>query len=117
MTLTRDIVEGYTRTFDFQKRCFHCLIIQKNGKADYNSYECISHRGNIKCKTCERIGHSMRFYKYNKCRVYKKEGYIESDCSMKDKTIQVVEKFIGEKRNNKETSLIPPLSSKQQRQK
>ena len=112
MTLTRDIVEGYTRTFDFQKRCFHCLIIQKNGKADYNSYECISHRGNIKCKTCERIGHSMRFYRINECRVCKKKGHIESDCPMKVKTTQVIERFIREKRNNEKTSLTSPLSSK-----
>ena len=112
MTLTRDIVEGHTGTFDFQKRCCHCLIIQKNRKADHNSYECIGYRGNIKCRTCERIGYSMRFCKFNKCRVCKKKGHIESDCLMKVKNIQVIEKFIKKKRNNKETSLTPSPSLK-----
>ena len=112
MTLTRDIVKGHTRTFDFQKRCYHYLIIQKNRKADHNSYECINYRGNIKYRTCGKISHSMRFCRFNECRVYKKKKYIESDCPMKTKTIQVIEKFIKKKRNNKETTLTPPSSLK-----
>ena len=115
MTLIRDIVEGYTGIFDFQKRCCYCFIIQKNRKADHNSYEYINHRRNIKCRTCRRIGHSMRFCRFNQCRVCKKEGYIESNYPMKVKTIQVIEKFIEEKRNNEKTTLTSPLSLKQQK--
>ncbi len=54
----------------------------------------------------------MKFCRFNKCRVCKKKGNIESDCLMKTKTIQVIEKLIGEKRNNKETILTSPLSLK-----
>ncbi len=97
MTITRDIVEGHTGTFDFQKRCCHYLIIQKNRKADHNSYKCIGHRRNIKCRIC------------------KKKRYIEPDCLMKVKTTQVIEKFIREKRNNEETLLTSPPSLKQQK--
>ena len=112
MTLTRNIVEEHTGIFDFQKRCCHCLIIQKNRKADHNSYKCINHRGNIKCRTYKRISYSMRFCRFNECRVCKKKGHIESDCPMKVKTTQVIERFIREKRNNEKTSLTSPLSSK-----
>ncbi len=56
MTLTKNIVEGYTEIFDFQKRCCYYLIIQKNKKANHNLYECISYRENIKCKIYKRIG-------------------------------------------------------------
>ncbi len=115
MTLTRDIVEGYMRTFDFKKRCYYCLIIQKNRKANYNSYECISHRENIKYRTYERIGNNIKFCRFNKCKVCKKEEYIKSDCPMKVKIIQVIKKFIKKKRNNKKTILIPPSSLKQQK--
>ena len=57
----------------------------------------------------------MRFCRFNKCKVCKKEGYIESDCLTKVKPIQVIEKFIEEKRNNKKTTLTPSLSLKQQK--
>ena len=115
MTLKKDIIEGHIEIFNFQKRCYYCLIIQRNRKANHNSYECISHRGNIKCKICKRISHSMRFCRFNQCRVCKKEGYIESNYPMKVKTIQVIEKFIEEKRNNEKTTLTSPLSLKQQK--
>jgi len=66
-------------------------------------YECVGYRENIKCRTCGRIGHSIRFCKFNECRVCKKEeGHTEPDCPTKVKTASVIEKFIGEKRNNKE---------------
>ena len=110
MILIRDIVEGYIRIFDFQKKCCHCLIIQKNRKADHNSYECVSHRGNIKYRTCEKIDHNMRFYRFNECKICKKKEHIEPDCPTKVKIIQVIEKFIGEKRNNEET-LLTSLSN------
>ncbi len=42
----------------------------------------------------------------------KQEGYIESDCPTKVKIIQVIEKFIGEKRNNEEMILTSPSSPK-----
>ena len=113
MTLIKDIVEGHTEIFDFQKRCYHCLIIQKNRKANHNSYECISHRGNIKCRTYERIGNNMRFCRFNKYKVYKKEGHIESNYPIKIKTTQIIKKLIEEKRNNEETILIPSPSLKQ----
>ena|SRR6266498_2968454 len=112
MTLIRDIVEGYTGIFDFQKRCCYCLIIQKNRKVDHNSYECIRYKENIKYRTCERIDYSMRFCKFNECKVYKKKGHIESDCPTKIKITQVIKKFIGEKRNNEETTLTSPPSPK-----
>ncbi len=112
MTLTKDIVKGYTGIFDFQKRYCHCLIIQKNRKADHNSYECIGHRENIKCRTYGKISHSMRFCRFNECKVYKKKGYIESNYPTKVKTIQVIEKFIEKKRNNKKITLTPPPSLK-----
>ena len=54
----------------------------------------------------------MRFCRFNECRVYKKKKYIESDCPMKTKTIQVIEKFIEKKRNNEETTLTSPSSPK-----
>ena len=54
----------------------------------------------------------MRFCRINEYRVCKKKGHIESDCLMKVKTIQVIEKFIKKKRNNKETTLTPPSSLK-----
>ena len=76
-------------------------------------YKCIGHRENIKCRTCEKIGHNMRFCRFNKCRVCKKEEYIESDCPMKVKTTQVIKKFTGEKRNNKETILTSLSNLKQ----
>jgi len=57
----------------------------------------------------------MRFCRFNKYKVYKKEEYIKSDCPMKVKIIQVIEKFIRKKRNNKKTILIPPSSLKQQK--
>ena len=47
----------------------------------------------------------MRFCRLNECRVCKKKRHIESDCLIKIKTTQVIEKFIREKRNNKETTL------------
>ena len=55
----------------------------------------------------------MRFCRINECRVCKKKGHIESDCFIKVKTTQVIKKFIGEKRNNEETSLTPSPSLKQ----
>ncbi len=116
MTLIRNIIKKHIGIFDFQKRCCHYLIIQKNRKANHNLYEYIGHRKNIKSRTCGRIDYSIRFCKYNKCKVCKKKGYIESNCLMKVKTTQIIEKFIEEKRNNKETILIPFSSPKQQKQ-
>ena len=57
-------------------------------------YEYIGYKGNIKCKTYGKISHSIRFCRFNKCKVYKKEGYIELDCSTKVKTIQVIENLL-----------------------